>query len=82
VTGMVGGFGQMKALANVVLANYTGEVPDFIAMLFTELVDQVAKDTLPVQIRKVFYIDQIVEAHLYNGDKPGRRKDSCAYQLW
>jgi divalent metal cation (Fe/Co/Zn/Cd) transporter len=53
----------MKALANVELINYAGEAPDFFAMAFAELVDQVANSTLPVQIGKVFHIDQIVEAH-------------------
>lgn len=63
VTGVVGGFGQMKALANVELTNYAGEAPDFIATPLNELLDQVANGTMPVQIGKVFHIDQIVEAH-------------------
>jgi len=63
VTGVVGGFGQMRALANVELTNYAGEAPDFIATPLNELLDQIVKGTMPVQMGKVFHIDQIVEAH-------------------
>jgi NADPH:quinone reductase-like Zn-dependent oxidoreductase len=63
VTGVVGGFGRMKTLSNVQLTNYAGEAPDFIATPLNELLEKVAKGTMPVQIGKVFHIDQIVEAH-------------------
>lgn len=41
---------------------YGGEQEDFHAMPLQELIDAVAQGTLPVQIGKVFQIDDIVEA--------------------
>jgi NADPH:quinone reductase-like Zn-dependent oxidoreductase len=42
---------------------YGGEQEDFHAMPLEMLVKQVADGTLPIQIGKVFHIDEIVEAH-------------------
>ncbi len=79
MTGIVGNkwsfddFAPMNIIPSAVaLTVYTGESADFIAMPFQKLVDQVADGSLPIQIGKVFRLDQIVEAHqLMDSNKAG-----------
>ena len=79
MTGIVGNswafdsFAPMEAIPTAVcLTSYAGENPDFMAMPFQELVDQVAGGSLKVQVGKVFRLDQIVEAHqLMDDNKAG-----------
>ena len=65
--GVVGGNSssdlKSKFRAGATYAFYGGEQEDFHAMPLEELVKAVADGKLPVQIGKVFNIDQIVEAH-------------------
>jgi NADPH:quinone reductase-like Zn-dependent oxidoreductase len=70
MTGIVGNkwsfdnFAPMDAIPSAVcLTSYAGETEDFMAMPLQELVDQIARDKLKVQVGKVFALDQIVEAH-------------------
>jgi NADPH:quinone reductase-like Zn-dependent oxidoreductase len=49
--------------AGATYAFYGGEQEDFHALPLEELVEQVVQGTLPIQVGKVFYIDDIVEAH-------------------
>ncbi len=79
MTGIVGNkwsfdnFAPMNIIPSAVgLTVYTGESADFMAMPFQQLVDQVADGSLPIQIGKVFRLDQIVEAHqLMDSNKAG-----------
>lgn len=47
----------------VSLTTYSGGVEDFMAMPLQQLIDQVESGALPVQIGKVFRIEDIVKAH-------------------
>jgi NADPH:quinone reductase-like Zn-dependent oxidoreductase len=47
----------------VCLTTYAGESKNFMRMPFQELVDQIASGSLPVQVGKVFRLDEIVAAH-------------------
>lgn len=79
MTGIVGNkwsfdnFAPMDIIPKAVcLTVYTGESEDFMTMPFQQLVDQVADGSLPIQIGKVFRLDQIVEAHqLMDSNKAG-----------
>ncbi|MBV9391628.1 MAG: zinc-binding dehydrogenase, partial [Verrucomicrobia bacterium] len=70
MTGIVGNkwsfdqFSPMEAIpTSVCLTTYGGDTKDFMRTPFNELVTQITKGILPVQIGKVFPFDQIVEAH-------------------
>ena len=70
MTGMVGNtwsfenFAPMEVIPTAVcLTIYAGEVPDFMSMPFQDLVNQIESGELPVQIGKVYQLDEIVEAH-------------------
>jgi len=70
MTGMVGNkwsieeFDPMEWIpTGVNLTVYAGDVPQFMAMPLQELVDQIAAGSIPLQIGKVFKLDEIVEAH-------------------
>ena len=70
MTGIVGdkwsfdNFAPMNSIPTAVcLTSYAGEAPDFMAMPFGELVGQVEKGELKVQVGKVFKLGEIVEAH-------------------
>lgn len=70
MTGMVGNkwsfdeFAPMEVIPTAVcLTTYDGGVEDFMQMPFDDLLQQIASGELPVQIGKVFRLDEIVEAH-------------------
>jgi NADPH:quinone reductase-like Zn-dependent oxidoreductase len=70
MTGIVGNqwtlenFAPMDAIPTAVyLTSYAGDVEDFIATPFDELVKQIADGSLAVHVGKVFALDDIVEAH-------------------
>jgi len=70
MTGMVGNqwsfdnFAPMEVIPTAVsLTSYAGEAEDFMHMPLEELVEQIAAGSLPVQVGKVFHLDDIVEAH-------------------
>jgi NADPH:quinone reductase-like Zn-dependent oxidoreductase len=70
MTGIVGNkwsfenFAPMEAIPTAVsLTTYGGESEDFMRTPLQELVDQIARGTLHVQIGKTFHLDEIVEAH-------------------
>jgi NADPH:quinone reductase-like Zn-dependent oxidoreductase len=70
MTGIVGNkwsfenFAPMDAIPTAVsLTTYGGESEDFMRTPLQELVDQIARGTLHVQIGKTFHLDEIVEAH-------------------
>ena len=70
MTGMVGNqwalenFAPMEVIPTAVcLTSYAGEADDFMRMPLEELVEQVAAGSLPVQVGRVFRLDEIVEAH-------------------
>ena len=70
MTGMVGdrwsfdSFSPMEAIPTAVsLTTYAGESEDFMRMPLEELVEQIAAETLHVQVGRTFHLDQIVEAH-------------------
>ena len=70
MTGIVGSqwsfdeFAPMEAIPTAVcLTSYAGESEDFMRMPLQDLVDQIARGTLHVQIGKTFRLDEIVEAH-------------------
>ena len=70
MTGIVGNkwsfenFAPMDAIPTAVsLTTYAGESEDFMRTPLQELVDQIARGTLHVQIGKTFHLDEIVEAH-------------------
>ena len=70
MTGMVGNkwsfdeFAPMEVIPTAVcLTTYDGGVEDFMQMPFDDLLQQIASGELPVQVGKVFRIDEIVEAH-------------------
>ena len=70
MTGIVGNkwtfdsFNPMEGIPTAVcLTSYAGELEDFLKTPLEDLVGQVAKGTLKVQVGKVFGLDEIVEAH-------------------
>jgi NADPH:quinone reductase-like Zn-dependent oxidoreductase len=70
MTGMVGNkwsfddFSPMDVIpTSVCLTTYDGGPEDFMLTPLDELVEQVAAGTLPVQVGRVFKLDDIVEAH-------------------
>lgn len=70
MAGMVGNqwsiehFAPMDVIpTGVMLTTYSGDVSDFMATPFQELVEQVANGALPVTLGPVFHIDDIVAAH-------------------
>jgi NADPH:quinone reductase-like Zn-dependent oxidoreductase len=70
MAGMVGDrwsiadFAPMDVIpTGVSLTTYSGGVEDFMAMPLQQLIDQVESGALPVQIGKVFRIEDIVKAH-------------------
>lgn len=70
MTGMVGNkwsfdeFAPMEVIPTAVcLTTYDGGVEDFMQMPFDDLLRQIASGELPVQVGKVFRLDEIVEAH-------------------
>jgi NADPH:quinone reductase-like Zn-dependent oxidoreductase len=70
MTGMVGNkwsfdeFSPMEVIPTAVcLTTYDGGVDDFMRMPFDDLLRQIAIGELPVQVGKVFRLDEIVEAH-------------------
>ena len=70
MTGIVGNkwsfdsFAPMEIIPTAVcLTSYAGESADFMQMPLAKLVQQVASGSLPVQVGKVFRLDDIVEAH-------------------
>jgi NADPH:quinone reductase-like Zn-dependent oxidoreductase len=70
MTGMVGNkwlidnFSPMDSIPTAVsLTTYDGGSQDFMLTPFEELAEQVAAGKLPIQIGRVFRLDEIVEAH-------------------
>jgi NADPH:quinone reductase-like Zn-dependent oxidoreductase len=70
MTGMVGNkwsfddFAPMEVIPTAVgLTTYDGGVEDFMRTPLDELMQQIANGEMPVQVGKVFHLDQIVEAH-------------------
>lgn len=71
MTGMMAGnkwsfdnFSPMEVMPTAVsLTTYAGESEDFMRMPLQELVEQIAADTLHIQIGKTFHLDEIVETH-------------------
>jgi NADPH:quinone reductase-like Zn-dependent oxidoreductase len=70
MTGLVGNkwsfdnFEPMEVIPTTVcLTTYAGESKNFMRMPFQELIDQIASGSLPVQVGKVFRLDEIVAAH-------------------
>ena len=70
MTGMVGnqwslqGFSPMGAIPTAVsLTTYAGGADDFIRTPLQDLVQQIEKGKLQIQVGQVFSLDQIVEAH-------------------
>lgn len=70
MTGIVGNqwsladFAPMEAIPTAVcLTSYAGESEDFLRTPLNDLAQQIAASALPIQIGKVFQLDQIVEAH-------------------
>jgi NADPH:quinone reductase-like Zn-dependent oxidoreductase len=54
----------MEAIPTAVsLTTYAGESEDYMRTPLQDLVEQIAADTLRVQIGKVFRLEEIVEAH-------------------
>lgn len=69
MAGMVGGrwaftdFAPMDSIPTAVsLTTYLGDVADFMAMPLLQLVDQVAAGALTIPPRRIFHIDDIVQA--------------------
>jgi NADPH:quinone reductase-like Zn-dependent oxidoreductase len=70
MTGMVGNkwsfdnFAPMEAIPTAIsLTTYAGEAEDFMRTPLEELIERIAAGTLPVQVGRTFYLDEIVEAH-------------------
>jgi NADPH:quinone reductase-like Zn-dependent oxidoreductase len=70
MTGMVGNkwsidnFAPMEVIPTAVgLTTYAGEIEDFMRTPLQDLLQQIASGDFPVQIGKVFHLDDIVEAH-------------------
>jgi NADPH:quinone reductase-like Zn-dependent oxidoreductase len=70
MTGMVGNkwsfadFSPMDVIPTAVcLTTYAGDAQDFMLTPLDELVEKIAAGQLPVQVGKVFKLDQIAEAH-------------------
>jgi NADPH:quinone reductase-like Zn-dependent oxidoreductase len=79
MTGMVGNkwsfdeFAPMEVIPSAVcLTTYDGGVQDFMHTPLEDLIQQIASGELPVQIGKVFHLNEIVEAHrCMEGNKAG-----------
>ncbi len=72
MTGIVGGkwslegFSPMDMIPTAVsLTTYSGGSEDFMSTPLEELVQQIERGQLHIQIGKVFELDDIVEAHRY-----------------
>jgi NADPH:quinone reductase-like Zn-dependent oxidoreductase len=70
MTGIVGNkwsfddFAPMEVIPTAVcLTIYAGDVQNFMQTPLDELIQQIGSGELPVQVGKVFHLDQIVEAH-------------------
>lgn len=70
LTGMVGNkwsfdnFSPMEVIPTAVrLTSYDGTVADFMNTPLDQLLKNIASGAFPVQVGKVFHLDQIVEAH-------------------
>jgi NADPH:quinone reductase-like Zn-dependent oxidoreductase len=70
MTGIVGNqwsfdtFAPMEAIPTAVcLTSYAGEAEDFMRTPLEELAGQITTGTMPIQVGKVFHLDEIVEAH-------------------
>jgi NADPH:quinone reductase-like Zn-dependent oxidoreductase len=70
MTGIVGDqwtmreFSPMAAIPSAVyLTSYGGDTAEFMRTPLNQLAQQVADGTLKIQIGRIFYLDQIVEAH-------------------
>jgi NADPH:quinone reductase-like Zn-dependent oxidoreductase len=70
MTGIVGNkwafdqFAPMEAIPTAVyLTSYAGEAEDFMRMPLQKLVDQITEGSLPIQVGRVFHLEEIVEAH-------------------
>jgi NADPH:quinone reductase-like Zn-dependent oxidoreductase len=70
MTGIVGNqwsladFAPMEAIPTAVcLTSYAGESEDFLRTPLNDLAQQISAGALPIQIGKVFQLNQIVEAH-------------------
>ena len=70
MTGMVGNqwsfdhFAPMDVIPSTVcLTTYDGSVQDFMRTPLDKLIPKIASGALPVQVGKVFHLDDIVEAH-------------------
>jgi len=70
MTGIVGNswslkeFSPMASIPHAVgLTVYAGEVEDFLATPYTELVKQISDGKMHIQVGKVFSLDEIVKAH-------------------
>ena len=70
MTGMVGNkwsfndFSPMDVIPTAVcLTTYDGGAEDFMLTPLEELVEKIATGQLPIQVGKVFRLDQIVDAH-------------------
>jgi NADPH:quinone reductase-like Zn-dependent oxidoreductase len=70
MTGIVGNqwslkeFAPMEAIPTAVyLTSYSGDTDDFVRTPLNQLAQQVVGGTLPIQIGRTFYLDEIVEAH-------------------
>lgn len=81
MTGMVGNqwsfdrFSPMDSIpTSVCLTTYDGGPDDFMLTPMQELADAIAADELPIQIGKVFHLDDIVEAHRTMEDNKGGGK--------
>jgi len=70
MTGMVGNkwsfddFSPMEVIPTAVsLTTYGGDAEDFMLTPLQDLVEKIAAGQLPVQIGKVFRLEQIADAH-------------------
>ncbi|MFC3058477.1 zinc-binding alcohol dehydrogenase family protein [Paenirhodobacter populi] len=66
-------FAPMEVIPSKVrLTIYSGDVSDFMAMPFDEILQHVATGTLPIKIGAVFGLDDIIDAHrLMDSNKAG-----------
>jgi NADPH:quinone reductase-like Zn-dependent oxidoreductase len=81
MTGMVGNnwafdkFSPMEVIPTAVsLTTYDGGAEDFMLTPLEELVEKIASGQLPIQVGKVFKLDQIVDAHRCMEDNTAGRK--------
>jgi NADPH:quinone reductase-like Zn-dependent oxidoreductase len=65
----------MEAIPTAIsLTTYAGEAEDFMRTPLEELIERIAAGTLPVQVDRTFYLDEIVEAHrCMEENKAGRK---------